>query len=90
MHLRHRCRVVVPEQVIKRLDGAPKGKRRDEGLRICVEQIGQRKEMPGISGIDIMDLDPPATSKWSEPPTHRTPLAARGKSDTFRIPRPSR
>ena len=50
--------VVVPEQVIKRLDGAPKGKRRDEGLRICVEQIEQLREMPGISGIDIMDLDP--------------------------------
>ena len=61
--------VVVPEQVIKRLDGAPKGKRRDEGLRICVEQIEQLKEMPGILGIDIMDLDPPATSKSSKPPT---------------------
>ena len=50
--------VVVPETIIRRLDGAPAGKRRDEGLRICVEQIEQLKEMPGISGIDIMDLDP--------------------------------
>lgn len=48
----------MPEKIIRRLDGAPAGRRRAEGLRICVEQIEQLKEMPGISGIDIMDLDP--------------------------------
>ncbi len=49
--------VVVPETIIRRLDGAPVRKRRDEGWRIWVEQIEQLKERPGISGIDIMDLD---------------------------------
>lgn len=70
--------VVVPEQVIKRLDGAPEGKRREEGLRICVEQIEQLKEMPGISGIDIMDLDPTRYLEVVEA-AHLTerPLAAR-------------
>ena len=70
--------VVVPEHVIKRLDAAPPGKRRDEGLRICVEQIEQLKEMPGISGIDIMDLDPTRYLEVIEA-AHLTerPLAAR-------------
>ena len=70
--------VVVPEHVIKRLDGIPKGKRWEEGLRICVEQIEQLKEMPGISGIDIMDLDPTRYGEVVEAAnlTER-PLAAR-------------
>jgi methylenetetrahydrofolate reductase (NADPH) len=70
--------VVVPEHVIKRLDGAAPGKRREEGLRICIEQIEQLKEMPGISGIDIMDLDPARYIEVVEAAnlTHR-PFAAR-------------
>ncbi len=70
--------VVVPEHLIKRLDGAPKGKRREEGLRICIEQIEHLKEMPGISGIDIMDLDPTRYQEVVEAAnlTER-PLAAR-------------
>ena len=69
---------MVPEHVSKRLDEVPKGKRRDEGLRICVEQIEQLKEMPGISGIDIMDLDPTRYLEVVEA-AHLTepPLAAR-------------
>ena len=50
--------VAVPEDVIRRLEGALPGRRREEGLRICVEQIEQLKEMPGVSGIDIMDIAP--------------------------------
>jgi len=50
--------VVVPEDVIRRLEAAPQGRRREEGLRICVEQIQQLKEMQGVSGIDIMDIAP--------------------------------
>ena len=66
---------MVPEHVSKRLDEVPKGKRRDEGLRICVEQL---KEMPVISGIDIMDLDPTRYLEVVEA-AHLTepPLAAR-------------
>lgn len=50
--------VTVPEDVIRRMEAAPAGKRRDEGVKICVEQIHELLEMPGISGIDIMDVDP--------------------------------
>lgn len=50
--------VTVPDDIIRRMESAPQGKRRDEGVKICVEQIQQLLEMPGISGVDIMDLDP--------------------------------
>lgn len=50
--------VVVPEHVIRRLEGVPRNQRRAEGIKICVEQIQELREMPGVSGIDIMDLDP--------------------------------
>ena len=55
---KHTPGVVIPERVIKRLEGVPKGKRRAEGIKIVVEQIQQLREMPGISGVDIMDLKP--------------------------------
>lgn len=55
---KHTPGVVIPEAIIKRLDGVPKDKRRDEGIKIVVEQIQQLKEMPGIAGIDIMDMKP--------------------------------
>jgi 5,10-methylenetetrahydrofolate reductase len=50
--------VVVPEHLIRRLAGVPKDKRRDEGLKILVEQIQELREMPGVSGIDMMEVEP--------------------------------
>lgn len=50
--------VVVPEAIIQRLERSPRGRRRDEGVQICVEQIQRLIETPGVSGIDIMDIDP--------------------------------
>jgi methylenetetrahydrofolate reductase (NADPH) len=55
---RHAPGVVVPEHVMQRLRGVPPGQRKREGIRICVEQIHELREMPGISGIDLMDLKP--------------------------------
>lgn len=49
--------VVIPEPIITRLEHTPKAQRRAEGIKICVEQIQGLVEMPGIAGIDIMDLD---------------------------------
>jgi 5,10-methylenetetrahydrofolate reductase len=49
--------VFVPDALIKRLEGVPKDKRRAEGIKICAEQVQQLTEIPGISGVDIMDLD---------------------------------
>ena len=49
---------VVPQRVIDRLEAAPKGQRRAEGVKIVVEQIQELQDIPGVSGIDIMDLMP--------------------------------
>lgn len=49
--------VVIPDHIIKRLEGVPSDKRKQEGINICVEQIQELMAMRGISGIDIMDLD---------------------------------
>ena len=46
--------VVVPDQVIERLKGAPKGKQREEGKRLCIEIIQQVMEIPGVKGIHVM------------------------------------
>ncbi len=50
--------VMIPDEVIRRLESAPPGRRSEEGVKICVEQIEELLEMPGISGVDIMDVDP--------------------------------
>jgi methylenetetrahydrofolate reductase (NADPH) len=50
--------VVIPESIVKRLRGVPADRQRAEGLQICVELIQQLREMPAVSGIDLMDLDP--------------------------------
>jgi len=56
----HTPGVTIPEAIIKRLAGVPTAARRTEGVKILVEQIQQLREMPGIGGIDIMDLRPDA------------------------------
>lgn len=50
--------VSVPKSIIARLEAAPPRRRRVEGLRICVEQIQELLETPGVSGVDIMDVEP--------------------------------
>jgi 5,10-methylenetetrahydrofolate reductase len=44
--------VHIPEDIIRRLEAAPKPKQ--EGRRICVELMQQIKEIPGIAGIHVM------------------------------------
>lgn len=55
---KHTPGVVIPESIINRLEGVPKKDRRQEGIKIVVEQIQQLKEIPGIGGVDIMDMKP--------------------------------
>lgn len=42
----------VPEEILKRLQGADKP--RVEGRKICVEIVQQLKEIPGVAGVHIM------------------------------------
>ncbi len=47
----------VPESVIKRLQGAGKGKVAEEGIKMACEQIQEFKEMPGVAGIHLMAIE---------------------------------
>ncbi len=46
--------VYIPDEVVARLRGAPKGRQREEGKRICVETIQQVREIPGVAGVHVM------------------------------------
>lgn len=46
--------VVIPDEIIKRLNDLPKKLQQAEGKRICVEMIEQIREIPGVHGIHIM------------------------------------
>ena len=47
----------VPDEVIKRMEGVPRNKQREEGIRICVETIERLKETPGVKGVHIMAIE---------------------------------
>ncbi|OPX41576.1 MAG: methylenetetrahydrofolate reductase [Deltaproteobacteria bacterium] len=47
----------VPEELIKRLQGAGKGKVAEEGIRFAIEQIEEFKEMEGIAGVHLMAIE---------------------------------
>ncbi|MBI4770240.1 MAG: methylenetetrahydrofolate reductase [Chloroflexi bacterium] len=46
--------VAIPDEVIRRLRGAPPGEQALEGKRLCVEIIQQVREIPGVSGVHVM------------------------------------
>ena len=47
----------IPDEIVKRIEGVPKDKQREEGIRICVETIERLKEMPGVHGVHIMAIE---------------------------------
>jgi len=47
----------VPDAIIKRLRDAGKGNAATEGVKMCVEQIQELKEMEGIAGVHIMAIE---------------------------------
>lgn len=47
----------VPNELVKRMEGTPKEKWREEGIRICVEIIQQMQDIPGIAGVHIMAIE---------------------------------
>lgn len=66
----------VPEDIIKRLQGAGKGKVADEGIEIACEQIEEFKELKGVAGVHLMAIE------WE----HKVPeIAERAKV----LPRPT-
>jgi methylenetetrahydrofolate reductase (NADPH) len=47
----------IPDGIIKRMEGIPKGNQREEGMRICVETIERLKDLPGVRGVHIMAIE---------------------------------
>jgi len=47
----------VPDEVIKRLQGAEKGKVAAEGIKMACEQIEEFKEMKGVAGVHLMAIE---------------------------------
>ena len=49
--------IIIPEQIIKRMSDAPKGKGAAVGLAICAEIIEQLRAIEGVAGIHIMAIE---------------------------------
>jgi methylenetetrahydrofolate reductase (NADPH) len=47
----------VPDSLIKRLQGAGKGKVAGEGIQFAVEQIEEFKQMEGVAGVHLMAIE---------------------------------
>jgi len=47
----------VPDEIIKRLEGVPKNKQAEEGIKICIESIQRLKELKGVAGFHIMAIE---------------------------------
>jgi len=47
----------VPDALIQRMKAAPKDKRAQEGIQICIEQIQELREIPGVHGIHLMAIE---------------------------------
>ena len=47
----------VPEEIINRLAGVPKGKQAEEGIVICLETIERLREVRGVCGFHIMAIE---------------------------------
>ncbi|MBN2060505.1 MAG: methylenetetrahydrofolate reductase [Deltaproteobacteria bacterium] len=47
----------IPDEIIRRMDGVPKDKQREEGISICLETIQRLKEIRGVHGVHIMAIE---------------------------------
>jgi methylenetetrahydrofolate reductase (NADPH) len=47
----------VPDEIIKRLQGAEKGKVAAEGIKMACEQIEEFKQMKGVAGVHLMAIE---------------------------------
>jgi methylenetetrahydrofolate reductase (NADPH) len=47
----------VPQELIKRIEGAGKGKMAEEGIKFAIEQIEEFKAMEGVAGVHLMAIE---------------------------------
>jgi methylenetetrahydrofolate reductase (NADPH) len=49
--------ISIPDAILKRIEGAPKEKAAEEGIKICLETIQKIREIKGVHGIHIMAIE---------------------------------
>jgi methylenetetrahydrofolate reductase (NADPH) len=49
--------IAIPDAIIQRIRGVPKGQQGEEGIRLLLEQIQEVREIPGIAGVHIMAIE---------------------------------
>jgi methylenetetrahydrofolate reductase (NADPH) len=49
--------IIIPDEMIKRLQGAAKGTVADEGIKMLCEQIQEIRGIEGIAGIHLMAIE---------------------------------
>lgn len=49
--------ISIPDDIIQRIKGAPKGKAAEEGLNLLIEQILEVREIPGVAGVHVMAIE---------------------------------
>ncbi|MCF8104882.1 MAG: methylenetetrahydrofolate reductase [Desulfohalobiaceae bacterium] len=47
----------IPDELVQRMNDAPKGKKAEEGIKIAVESIQRLKECEGVKGFHIMAIE---------------------------------
>ncbi|MBI3649012.1 MAG: methylenetetrahydrofolate reductase [Actinobacteria bacterium] len=46
----------VPEETVRRLEGVPRDRQEEEGIRLAVEICREIREMPGVAGLHLMSI----------------------------------
>jgi methylenetetrahydrofolate reductase (NADPH) len=49
--------ITIPDKVIQRIRGVPKGNQSEEGIKFLLEQILEVREIPGVAGVHIMAIE---------------------------------
>jgi methylenetetrahydrofolate reductase (NADPH) len=49
--------ITIPEDIVARMKGAPKGKGAEEGMALLQEQIQEVRQIPGVAGVHIMAIE---------------------------------
>ena len=47
----------IPKPILDRIKGTPKKQRAAEGIKLCVEQIHELREIKGVAGIHLMAIE---------------------------------
>ena len=47
----------IPQPILDRIKGVPKKQRAAEGIKLCIEQIQELKEIDGVAGVHLMAIE---------------------------------